>query len=173
MYLHVLGSSRRDSGFHGLAGLPPAHVRVRDRLTGKSILVGIPDDGEFLGDPEILPGWEIPVVSYVTLTDRSLVYEYDFGDDWQHSVTLEKVMPRDVDTRYPACVAGRRACPPEDCGGIYGYQEFLEAVRNPAHEEHENMLEWVGGYYDPGEFDKTKTSFDDPAERWNRAFRAE
>lgn len=147
--------------------------RVRDRFAGEELLIGIPDDGGFLDDHETLPSWEFIVARHVTLADRSLVYEYDFGDDWQHSVTLEKIMPRDSGVQYPICVGGRRACPPEDCGGLYGYEEFLDAVRDPCHEEHERMLAWAGGSFDSEEFDKTKISFDNPAERWNRAFRGE
>ncbi len=82
-----------------------------------------------------------------------IVYEYDFGDSWEHEVLLEKVLPPDPETRYPMCLTGKRACPPEDCGGIWGYAEFLEAIRSPEHEEHESMLEWIGGSFDPEEFD--------------------
>ena len=83
--------------------------QVRDRSTGKRILIGIPDDDGFPGAPEVLPGWTIPVARYVTLADRSLAYEYDFGDDWQHSVILEEIASRDADTQYPVCIGGRRA----------------------------------------------------------------
>jgi hypothetical protein len=68
-------------------------------------------------------------------------------------VVVEKVFPAERGTRYPSCIGGRRACPPEDCGGPWGYIDFLEAVKDPAHEEHESMLEWVGGEFDPTAFD--------------------
>lgn len=80
-------------------------------------------------------------------------YEYDFGDSWEHQVLVEKILPPEPGGRYPRCVAGKRACPPEDVGGIPGYEEFLEAIRDQQHEEHEAMLEWVGGEFDPEEFD--------------------
>jgi hypothetical protein len=80
-------------------------------------------------------------------------YQYDFGDNWQHQIVVEKVLPPEPGVAYPRCVAGRRACPPEDCGGVWGYAEFLEAIRDPEHEEHEAMLEWVGGAFDPEAFD--------------------
>lgn len=82
-----------------------------------------------------------------------LLYTYDFGDDWEHLVQVEKVLPPEPGVAYPRCVAGKRACPPEDVGGIWGYQEFLEAIKDPDHEEHESMLEWVGGEFDPEAFD--------------------
>jgi hypothetical protein len=80
-------------------------------------------------------------------------YTYDFGDSWDHTVLIEKILPRDPNGIYPICIKGKRACPPEDCGGPWGYLEFLEAIQNPSHPEHEEMLEWVGGDFDPEEFD--------------------
>jgi hypothetical protein len=80
-------------------------------------------------------------------------YLYDFGDSWQHQVVVEQVLPPEPGVSYPRCLTGRRACPPEDVGGVWGYQEFLEAIRDPTHEEHEAMLEWVGGAFDPEAFD--------------------
>jgi hypothetical protein len=80
-------------------------------------------------------------------------YVYDFGDDWQHHVLVEKVLPPEPGVTYPRCLTGRRACPPEDVGGVWGYQEFLEAIRDPQHEEHASMLEWIGGSFDPDAFD--------------------
>lgn len=82
-----------------------------------------------------------------------LRYAYDFGDGWQHDVTVEKVLAPQPGTRYPRCIAGRRACPPEDVGGPWGYVEFLAAVGDPGHDEHEQWVEWVGGGFDPAEFD--------------------
>lgn len=78
---------------------------------------------------------------------------YDFGDAWDHEITVEKILPREAGKRYPVCVAGERACPPEDCGGVWGYGNFLEAIRDPENEEHDSMLEWVGGSFDPEAFD--------------------
>jgi hypothetical protein len=80
-------------------------------------------------------------------------YEYDFGDSWGHEVVVEKRVPGEPGVKYPACVAGRRACPPEDVGGVWGYADFLDAIGNPDHEQHGDMLEWVGGRFDPAEFD--------------------
>jgi hypothetical protein len=80
-------------------------------------------------------------------------YEYDFGDSWQHRIEVEKVLPPEPGVRYPRCLAGKRACPPEDVGGIFGYEEFLQAIRDPKHPKHAAMLEWVGGAFDPEAFD--------------------
>jgi hypothetical protein len=80
-------------------------------------------------------------------------YEYDFGDGWLHQIVVERVRPAEEGTRYPVCVAGKRACPPEDCGGIWGYESFLESIRDPTHPEHADMLAWAGGSFDPEAFD--------------------
>ena len=83
----------------------------------------------------------------------SLIYEYDFGDSWEHKVLLEKILPDDGKTVLSVCIKGKRACPPEDCGGVWGYEELLETISNVKHPGHEDMLEWLGGEFDPEEFD--------------------
>jgi hypothetical protein len=80
-------------------------------------------------------------------------YEYDFGDSWEHVLTVEKVLPPEPEAHYPRCLAGKRACPPEDVGGIWSYPNFLEAIRNPEHPQHEELLDWIGGDFDPEAFD--------------------
>jgi len=81
------------------------------------------------------------------------VYEYDFGDSWDHEVLFEGCVPPEPGRSYPACVEGARACPPEDVGGTYGYADFLKAIRNPKNKEHDEMREWAGGSFDPEVFD--------------------
>ena len=76
----------------------------------------------------------------------NFVYEYDFGDGWEHKIVLEKLLPLDS-SEAPLVIKGKKACPPEDCGGVWGYYELLDAIQDPAHEEHESMLEWVGGEF--------------------------
>lgn len=85
----------------------------------------------------------------------SFLYVYDFGDDWRHRIVVEKALPTEAGARYPACTGGRRACPPEDCGGPWGYQEFLATINDTSHVEHESMLEWAGSQFDPDAFDPT------------------
>ncbi len=79
-------------------------------------------------------------------------YNYDFGDDWEHLIAIEGTVPRVEGQHYPACVAGKRACPPEDCGGVWGYRHLLEVMADPAHPEHEDMSEWVSEDFDPESF---------------------
>jgi hypothetical protein len=85
-------------------------------------------------------------------------YEYDFGDSWLHTLLVEKVLGPEPGQQYPVCIKGKRACPPEDVGGVWGYEEFLEAIGNPDHPEHENYLEWIGDEFDPEEFDLEETN---------------
>ena len=80
------------------------------------------------------------------------VYEYDLGDSWYHEILVEKISPGG-EQEHPICLAGKRSRPPEDCGGIGGYYEFLEAIRDPKHPDHEDMLTWAGGDFDPERFD--------------------
>ena len=81
------------------------------------------------------------------------LYEYDFGDCWRHEIELEKILPAVQEETYPKLIAGERACPPEDCGGVVGYANFLEEIGDENHPGHERSLEWVGGYFDPERFD--------------------
>lgn len=80
------------------------------------------------------------------------VYEYDFGDSWEHDIVVEKILPAEQGKHYPLCVAGKRACPPEDCGGVLGYENLVEIMSNPDHEEYAEMSEWLGGVFDPEAF---------------------
>jgi hypothetical protein len=84
---------------------------------------------------------------------RKFRYLYDFGDSWEHELQVEKVGPPDPALRHPAVLARERACPPEDCGGIWGYVNLLEALDDPAHPDHDDMMEWMGGPIDPEAFD--------------------
>ena len=84
---------------------------------------------------------------------KKFIYEYDFGDGWEHTVAVEQELPPDAAFKHPLCLGGERACPPEDCGGISGYHEFLTAMGDPQHEEHADMKRWIGGAWDPKRFD--------------------
>lgn len=80
-----------------------------------------------------------------------MAYTYDFGDNWEHAVVLEKLMPLLPDMIDPICIDGNLACPPDDCGGIPGFYELLEALADPNHEQHQEMRDWVGDF-DPRAF---------------------
>jgi hypothetical protein len=147
------------------------HVfRVARSRAGEVEQIGIPDDDPFEDDKPTLPGWEIPITRHFLRSGTAVQYEYDFGDGWQHELTLEAILPRQAGQKYPLCVDGARACPPEDCGGVYGYENLLTVIQDPTHEEYESTLEWLGGRFDPDRFDPKRVKFDDPARRYQLAF---
>jgi len=126
--------------------------------------VGIPSD-DFDAVDAIQPGWEVPLSNHFTAPGHQVLYLYDFGDNWEHTVLLEQMVPTESGGQYPSCLDGRRKCPPEDCGGAGRYEEFLKVIGDRGHPEHEAMLEWVGGSFDPDEFDPRAVVFDAPQER--------
>lgn len=89
-------------------------------------------------------------------------YTYDFGDNWEHDILVETVTDPEPAITYPRCLTGRRACPPEDCGGIWGYEYLLEILTDPAHEEHQDRLDWLGldsaDQFDPAAFDTAQAN---------------
>jgi hypothetical protein len=87
-------------------------------------------------------------------------YVYDFGDNWEHEIVLEAITAADPDARYPICVTGKRACPPEDCGGPWGYAELLEVLADSDHSEHSEMVEWLG-FETAAEFDAERVDLDE------------
>jgi hypothetical protein len=84
-------------------------------------------------------------------------YEYDFGDGWEHEVLFEGCLEPEKGKKYPVCLEGKRACPPEDVGGVWGYEDFLGAIADPKHERHEEFMDW-NGPFDPDDFDPKKTT---------------
>lgn len=139
---------------------------------GKLERLGIPDR-DFPDERPCTPDWEVPIAEYFNWESASeaplALYVYDLGDGWQHVVTFEEVLPGGS-ARCPRCVAGARACPPEDCGGVHGFADFLDAIADPKHPEHKQLVQWSGGSYDPGAFDASRIVFDNPRERWKKAF---
>jgi len=139
-------------------------------LSGTKTIIGIPNDDEDFANYKTLPGWKQKISDYFSKKNQSANYIYDFGDNWEHKIILEKILPKENNITYPLCVKGERACPPEDCGGTYGYEDFLKIIRDPDDEQHERMLEWIGGEFDSEHFNPKEVIFDDPAERLKDAF---
>jgi hypothetical protein len=133
----------------------------------RKVRIGFPDD-DF--DRDILINWKEKISDYFTLENKKSNYTYDFGDDWVHTIVFEKILPHEENINYPKCTQGKRACPPEDCGGISGYEEFLEAIKDPKHEQHKEMMEWIGKDFDSEHFDPDEIEFDDPEKRRKIAF---
>ena len=118
---------------------------------------GIPDD-EWPDDNPPSDDRRSHIGAVLDDSVSEFTYLYDFGDHWQHTVKVEKLLKPNEINRSPTCLAGQNACPPEDVGGIRGYMEFLEAVRDPTHDEHIAMWCWSGGPFDPAGFDVNGTN---------------
>jgi hypothetical protein len=80
------------------------------------------------------------------------IYTYDLGDSWEHAIVLEKQLPLDPNASYPVCTDGELACPPDDCGGIPGFYDLVEAIADPNHEQHEELKDWLGYDFNPMAF---------------------
>lgn len=106
---------------------------------------------DLMDDPSVIDERTAPLFQAFE-AGASLLYEYDFGDSWEHRVELEELVPRQPRLRYPRGIDGARACPPEDCGGSHAYMDFLSAIANPSDERHQELLDWAGGRFNPGAF---------------------
>jgi len=133
-------------------------------------------------DPDWLFTTEVPLIEFVKKPSDMAIYYYDYGDNWKMTVTLEKILPKTKNTRYPLCVGGKLAAPPEDCGSTTGYYRCIEAFepgekleKLPYTEENEELmelLEWIGDW-NPFEFDPKKIRFDNPRKRFIMALDVE
>ncbi|NLD79875.1 MAG: Plasmid pRiA4b ORF-3-like protein [Deltaproteobacteria bacterium ADurb.Bin151] len=146
------------------------HFEIKGKGKRKTESIGIPDFDRFEDSQEIYPGWEIPVLNYFNDLGIQARYIYDYGDSWTHTVTLEGYLIKERGVKYPVCIDGARACPPEDCGGDSGYYRLLDVLANPADLEYEDLKTWVGEGWDPEKFDKKAIVFDLPYKRWRKAF---
>ncbi len=133
---------------------------VIDPASSKTRSVSIPDH-EWDADP-IYSDNKIPIKPIFSKDIKKAKYIYDFGDGWEHSVVLEKILPKSADTHYPVCLAGKRACPPEDCGGIWGYEELVTILKNPKNKGYKERMEWLGCKYDPEDFSPKEVTFTEP-----------
>jgi hypothetical protein len=143
-----------------------------DSRSGRTRRIGIPDDEMPTGAP-CLAGWKVPIARFLTYGVDPVRYRYDFGDDWEHVLEFEEVLPAEGGV-YPRCTAGAGACPPEDVGGTHGYTELLRAIRDVDHPERESWVQWASGWadgtFDPHAFAPASVKFDNPRERWRIAF---
>jgi hypothetical protein len=112
---------------------------------------------EFEDDPRVFDENTTAIRNIATRAKSAFFYEYDFGDSWHHRITVEKILPPNPAAgRFAECLDGEGACPPEDCGGVWGYADLLKIIRNPKHKEFESMMEWLGGKFDPEAFNRDR-----------------
>jgi len=152
-----------DSHLHGFA--------IGQKRTAKPIVIKLPDpEGEDdLWGSEYIDERKAKIEDCLGKTVKQCVYTYDYGDNWDHTVLFEKELDADPKQKYPQCIAGKNACPPEDCGGLGGYDHLIEVLNNPKDEEHDDMLEWLciesPDEFDPAYFDLSEIEFENPGER--------
>ncbi|PIQ09503.1 MAG: hypothetical protein COW71_06050 [Ignavibacteriales bacterium CG18_big_fil_WC_8_21_14_2_50_31_20] len=118
-------------------------------LAGKYVI----SDPTLLEEDGILNSKEIRLKQLFHEVGDKMKYEYDFGDGWIHNIRLEKILPFKLTESYPTCIKGKRRCPPEDCGGIWGYENLIEVMADKKHPEYKETKSWLGGVFDPEEFD--------------------
>ncbi len=131
--------------FHGILqcvmGWEDTHVH---RFVIRGACYGVPEQDQ-PGSPKTKDERAYMLRDVAPHAGQQFAYDYDFGDYWQHILVVERTISREEGVLYPLCLAGARACPPEDVGGIGRYEHFLEAIANPAHPEHDDFTEWIGG----------------------------
>lgn len=113
---------------------------------------GVPDTDWSIEGDSTIPEETVRLGELVAAGVREFTYTYDFGDDWRHTVTLDGIAPAEDGVFYPHCTAGEHAAVPEDCGGLPGFEEFIEVMADPKHPEHAEMVRWCGGEYDVDDF---------------------
>lgn len=159
IWRRVLVSS--DSLFHELhyiiqfaMGWTNSHLH--QFITGKNdIYIGIPSEDDWI---ELEDSRIIKLSEYLSRPKDKMVYEYDFGDSWQHEVVVKKVLAKETSRFYPVCTDGKGACPPEDVGGVWGYADLLEKLKKTGTDEYEEILEWLGNDFSPEKFDLEGTN---------------
>lgn len=157
-----------DSYLHGFR-----FVSKKNNWRRINIVTPMPDD-EFHKDG-LIDERITKIINYFDKISRQCVYEYDFGDGWEHTVVFERELARDLKAGYPQCMAGKNARPPEDCGGVWGYRDLQKILKSPRHKEHEEMVDWLclddAKDFDPYELDLREVYFEDPKKyliKWNR-----
>jgi hypothetical protein len=145
-------------------GWTDTHLHSFQTMPNSRSLIGIPspDGDDFM---EIKAGWKIKLKDTFNKTGKKVRYEYDFGDGWEHEIKFEKEIEKEI--KKPKCLEGEGACPPEDCGGPGGFEQFCEIMRTKKGKEYTEMKEWYGKDFDPNEFDPKEVIFDNPKERLN------
>ena len=129
-----------------------------DSVDGERIVIGPYDviqmDGDGIHESKAI------IKDYFTKSNNVAVYEYDFGDSWCHKITFEKEIPQGSNAKYPICIDGKNACPPEDCGGVWGYKHLIEVLKDTSHPDYDDLLEVAGEDFSPKEFNKEDVIFE-------------
>lgn len=138
---------------------------MKNPQTNEKISIGKPLSD--YGFEKVISGKNVKIAEYFVNINDKAVYEYDFGDGWEHDIVLEQIMPAQANVKYPLCTAGERACPPEDCGGVWGYEELLKILADSDQDEEKYLekSEWLYSngyhpyYFEEDEFDPDDVYF--------------
>jgi hypothetical protein len=140
--------------------------------------LGIPhrEPDDTFSEDVILPDWEHVLSEYEDMLQKAFTnYIYDFDDFWEHMVVFEEAISGEAGVAYPRCTRGKKVCPPEECGGAWGYADLLEVLADPKHKNHLKMKDWLeshtGGPFNPEHFDPAEVVFSDPKERYKECFK--
>ncbi|HET7340396.1 MAG TPA: plasmid pRiA4b ORF-3 family protein [Methylomirabilota bacterium] len=120
-------------------------------FVAQGVRYGVPDPDE--PHYKVEPDWRVQLRTIAPAAGLSFEYVYDLGDNWIHDVLVEQIDTPAKPLRYPICLGGERSCPPEDCGGVGGYERMLDVLADPDDPEHDDMRRWVGRRFDPQAFD--------------------
>lgn len=132
---------------------------MQNPKTGTFDKIGKTDDEcETFCEP-LVPENKVRLSKYFSSENKVALYTYDFEDNWKIKVRLEEILPKKQGTKYPVCTAGKRAAAPEDIGGIWGYEEMLDILKDPEHEEYEHTMAWLGKGFDPERFNPKDVAF--------------
>lgn len=127
--------------------------------SNNNIRIGMPIDDD--DKPAILASWDTKVYDYLT-TNKVIEYVYDYGDHWLHEIKYEGIFPKLASTKYPLCLAGENACPPDGCGGMQLYNALLQTLNDKNHPDHIDSLEFFGDKFAPNKFDIKQVKFKNP-----------
>ena len=160
-----VGATFRDlhAAIQAAMGWEDAHLHrfeVRDPNTGQNMFIGRPleDDG---WEDNVRPGWQYGIADFIRPETPQCRYVYDYGDNWTHRIRLEETLPVEPGKTYPVCLEGERACPPEDVGGVAGYEDLLGILQDPENDRYEEVMEMIGDF-DPEHFDPSEVVFTSP-----------
>ena len=131
------------SAFQVVMGWKDSHLHQFEKDGKNWGIVQLHQDEE----DDVADDGDVTLAEVLKSEGDSMIYQYDFGDNWQHEVVLEKIDPAETALTHPICLGGERRCPPEDVGGVSGYEEFLEVIVDPHHEEYEHYVGWAGGHF--------------------------
>jgi len=115
-----------------------------------NVFYALPTEGSEDLEYETIDEETVKISDIISKKNEKIIYEYDFGDGWEHIVELLEISEKKI--KFPKCLDGGNACPPEDCGGVPGYENLLEVISDPENEEYEDMIEWLGGEFEPSHF---------------------